>query len=117
MVFLCGEIKDLVSEADKHCVYHEDPDDIDLNMEFQGLKEDEVKDMKLRYVLSSCHCSFCFGWLTITTSWECSYNAIKELNQLVPNFLKKIDKGTPEELNTFYREVSNCIFSVGIFTY
>ena len=51
MVFICGEIKDLVSDSDKHCAYQEDPDDIDLNGEFDGLNEDEVEDLKRKYVL------------------------------------------------------------------
>ena len=50
MVFICGEIKDLVSDSDKHCAYQEDPDDIDLNGEFDGLN-DEVEDLKRKYVL------------------------------------------------------------------
>jgi len=51
VVFICGEIKDLVSDSDKHCAYQEDPDDIDLNGEFDGLNEDEVEDLKRKYVL------------------------------------------------------------------
>ena len=51
MIFIGGEIKNLVSESDKHCAYLEDPDDIDLNGEFDGVDEDEVKDLKRKYVL------------------------------------------------------------------
>ena len=51
MIFICGEIKDLVSESDKHSAYIEDPDDIDLNGEFDGVNEDEVEDLKRKYVL------------------------------------------------------------------
>ena len=51
MIFICGEIKDLVSDSDKNCAYLEDPDDIDLNGEFDGLNEDEVEDLKHKYVL------------------------------------------------------------------
>ena len=51
MIFICGEIKDLVSESDKHCAYLEDPDDVDLNGEFDGINEDEVEDLKRKYVL------------------------------------------------------------------
>jgi hypothetical protein len=50
VVFICGEIKDLVSDSDKHSAYLEDPDDIDLNGEFDGLNEDEVEDLKRKYV-------------------------------------------------------------------
>ena len=46
MVFVCGEINNLVSDSDKHSAYLEDPDDIDLNKEFSGLNEDEVEDLK-----------------------------------------------------------------------
>lgn len=51
MIFICGEIKDLVSDSDKHYAYLEDPDDIDLNGEFDGVNEDEVEDLKRKYVL------------------------------------------------------------------
>ena len=51
MIFLCGEIKELVSESDKHCAYLEDPEDMELNGEFDGLNEDEVADLKRKYVL------------------------------------------------------------------
>jgi hypothetical protein len=51
VVFICGEIKNLVSDSDKHCAYEEDPDDVDLNGEFDGLNEDDVEDLKRRYVL------------------------------------------------------------------
>ena len=62
MIFICGEIKDLVSESDKHCAYLEDPDDIDLNGEFDGVNEDEVEDLKRKYVprlfvLLTCDCA------------------------------------------------------------
>ena len=60
MVFICGEIKDLVSDSDKHYAYLEDPDDIDLNNKFSGLNEDEVEDLKHEYVLFGIH----FAWLT-----------------------------------------------------
>ena len=60
MVFICGEIKDLVSESDKHFTYLEDPDDIDLNNEFSGLDEDEVEDLKRKCVLRIWY-SFCLA--------------------------------------------------------
>jgi hypothetical protein len=50
VIFICGEIKDLVSDSDKHCAYLEDPDDIDLNNEFDGLNEDELENLKREYV-------------------------------------------------------------------
>ena len=40
-----------MSESDKHCAYLEDPDDIDLNGEFDGVNEDEVEDLKRKYAL------------------------------------------------------------------
>ena len=46
MIFICGEIKDLVSNSDKHSAYLDDPDDIDLNNEFDVVNEDEVEDLK-----------------------------------------------------------------------
>lgn len=36
----------MVFESDKHYAYLEDPDDVDLNNEFDGLDEDEVEDLK-----------------------------------------------------------------------
>ena len=51
MVFICGEIKDLVSDSDKDYAYLEDPNDLDLNNEFSGLNKDEVEDLKCEYVL------------------------------------------------------------------
>ena len=62
MIFICGEIKDLVSDSDKHSAYLEDPDDIDLNGEFDGLSEDEVENLKRKYV----HRYACLFWLTQT---------------------------------------------------
>ena len=46
VIFMCGEIKDLVSDSDKHCAYLEDPEDIDLNNEFNGINENEVDNLK-----------------------------------------------------------------------
>jgi hypothetical protein len=40
-------------------------------------------------------------------SWERSHKAVQELNRLIPNFQKKIDEGSPEELNKFYADVCN----------
>ena len=40
-----------MSNSDKHCAYLEDPDDIDLNGEFDGVNEEEVEDLKRKYVL------------------------------------------------------------------
>ena len=64
MIFICGEIKDLVSESDKHCAYLEDPDDMDLNGEFDGVNEDEVEDLKCKYVL----CLF----VLLTLAYDCA---------------------------------------------
>ena len=41
----------MVDESNKHHAYLEDPNDIDLNGEFDGLNEDEVEDLKHKYVL------------------------------------------------------------------
>lgn len=51
VIFICGEIKDLVSDSDKHCTYLEDPEDQDLNSEFEQLNEDEVEELKRECVL------------------------------------------------------------------
>jgi hypothetical protein len=53
----------MVSDSDKHYAYLEDPEDIYLNNEFDGLDEDEVKNLKREYVLCVC---LCFAWLTLT---------------------------------------------------
>ena len=50
-------------------------------------------------------------------SWERSHTAIRELNHLIPNFQKKIDEGSPEELSEFYAKVGNIVLEIGIFTY
>ena len=64
VIFICGlgEIKDLVSESDKHSAYLEDPDDIDLTGKFDGVNEDEVEDLMRKYVprlfvLLTCDCA------------------------------------------------------------
>jgi hypothetical protein len=51
------------------------------------------------------------------TSWERSHRAVQELNRLIPNFQKKIDEGSPEELNKFYAEVSNIALYLSVFAY
>jgi hypothetical protein len=61
VIFICGEIKDFVSDSDKHCAYLEDSDDIDLNGEFDRLSKDEVENLKCKYVYH--HVVF-FAWLT-----------------------------------------------------
>jgi hypothetical protein len=50
-------------------------------------------------------------------SWERSYTAVQELNRLIPNFQKRIDEGLPEELNTFYAEVSNIALYISMIAY
>lgn len=62
VVFICGEIKDLVSDSDKHYAYLDDPNDIHLNNEFSGLNEDEVEDLKRKCVQVQVHQhSFCLA--------------------------------------------------------
>jgi len=48
-------------------------------------------------------------------SWERSHAAVRELGRLIPNFQKKIDEGSPEELSEFYAEV--IFVDVVVFTY
>ena len=64
---------------------------------------------------------FVLFWLADTRppSWERSHTAVQELNRLIPGFQKKIDEGSPEELNKFYAEVSNSalLVYIGAFTY
>ena len=50
-------------------------------------------------------------------SWERSRTAVHELCHLIPNFQKKIDDGTPEELSEFYAEVSNILVDIVAFAY
>jgi hypothetical protein len=50
-------------------------------------------------------------------SWERSRSAVRELCRLIPNFQKKIDDGTPEELSEFYAEVSNILVDIVAFAY
>lgn len=60
---------------------------MDLNGEFDGVNEDEVQDLK--------------------RNWERSHTAVRELCRLIPNFQKKIDEGSPEELSEFYAELQH----------
>jgi hypothetical protein len=117
VIFICGEIKDWVSYSDKHCAYLEDPDDIDLNNEFEERNEDEVEDLKRKCVIHVI--VFVLFWLADTRlpSWKRSHTAVQGLNRLIPNFQKKIDEGSPEELNTFYAEVSNIALYISVFAY
>ena len=100
-----------MSESNKHCAYLEDPDDMDLNGEFDGVNEDEVEDLKHKYVLCLFVC-----WQITVPSWERSHTAVQELCCLIPNFQKKFDEGSPEELSEFYAEVSNILVDIGAFT-
>ena len=59
----------------------------------------------------------CFVDIWPCQSWERSYTAVRELCRLIPNFQKKIDEGTPEELSEFYAEVSNILVEIVAFTY
>jgi hypothetical protein len=61
VIFICGEIKELVSDSDKHHAYLEDPDDIDLNNEFEERNEDEVEDLKCKCVQVYCVCFVLIG--------------------------------------------------------
>ena len=60
VIFICGEIKELVSDLDKHRAYLEDPDDIDLNNEFEERNRDEVEDLKRKCVYYVCFVMI--GW-------------------------------------------------------
>ena len=51
VAFICGEIKDLVSESDSHCAYMEDPENPDLCGEFEELNDEEGEELKREYVL------------------------------------------------------------------
>lgn len=99
-----------MSESDKHYAYLEDPDDIDLNNEFDGLDEEEVEDLTRKCVCFRPFVSVADKCLV--PSWERSHNAVLELNRIIPNFQKKIDEGSPEELNRFYAEVSNISYAL-----
>jgi hypothetical protein len=115
VIFICGEIKDLVADSDKHCAYLEDPDDMDLNDEFEERNEDEVEELKRKCVIHL----IVSVWLADTRlpSWERSYTAVQQLNRLIPNFQKKIDEGSPEELNKFYVEVSKIALYITVSGY
>ena len=64
VIFLCGEIKDLVANSDKHCTYLEDPEDIYLNNEFEERNKDEVGDLKRECVIHVVVVVFVLFWLT-----------------------------------------------------
>ncbi|KAF8156768.1 hypothetical protein B0H34DRAFT_798148 [Crassisporium funariophilum] len=83
IVFICGYIKDLVLEADKHAEFIED---VDGSMDdFDGLTEEQVQELK--------------------RDWERSHKALQELCCLLPNFHKKINEGSPEELFEYYSKL------------
>ena len=50
-------------------------------------------------------------------SWECSHTAVRKLCRLIPNFQKKIDEESPEELSEFYAEVRNMLIDIVEFTF
>ena len=60
VIFICREIKELVSDSDKHHAYLKDPDDIDLNNKFEEQKKDEVEDLKHKCIYYVCF--VLFGW-------------------------------------------------------
>ncbi|KIJ91668.1 hypothetical protein K443DRAFT_14210 [Laccaria amethystina LaAM-08-1] len=84
VVFICGDIRDLVLEADKHIEFLDDPDA--LTDDFDGLNEEQVEALK--------------------RNWERSHKALQELCRLIPNFQKKIDEAEPEELSEYYAQKS-----------
>ena len=97
----------MVSDSDKHCAYLDNPDDMDLNEEFEERNEEEVEELKRESVIQLIICFVLADtWLP---SWERSYTAVQELKRLIPNFQKTIDNGSPEELHTFYAEVSKIV--------
>lgn len=76
---------------------------MDLNKEFDGLDEDEIDNLKRECVVRISSWCLADKWLP---SWERSHTAVQELNHIIPNFQKRIDEGSPEELNQFYTEAS-----------
>ena len=52
VVFICGDIRDLVLEADKHVEFLDDPDA--LTDDFDGLDEEEVEALKRECVIIVC---------------------------------------------------------------
>ena len=68
------------------------------------------EDLKCKYVLHFFVC-----WHITVPSWEHSHTAVRELCHLIPNFQKKFDEGSPEELSEFYAEVSNILMDIGAF--
>ncbi|KIJ95740.1 hypothetical protein K443DRAFT_11186, partial [Laccaria amethystina LaAM-08-1] len=83
VVFICGDIRDLVLEADKHIEFLNDPEA--LTDDFDGLDEEQVEALK--------------------RDWERSHKALQELCRLIPNFQKKIDEAEPEELSEYYAQL------------
>ena len=52
VIFICGDIKDLVLEADKHIEFLDDPDA--LVDDFDGLDEEQVEALKRECVIIFC---------------------------------------------------------------
>ena len=52
VVFICGDIRDLVLEADKYIEFLDDPDA--LTDDFDGLDEEQVEELKRKCVIIFC---------------------------------------------------------------
>jgi hypothetical protein len=50
-------------------------------------------------------------------SWERSHTAVRELYRLIPNFQKRVDEGSPEEIKEFFAQVGNIFLLISIFMY
>jgi hypothetical protein len=61
VIFICGDIRDLVSDSDKQWVYLDDPDDLDLNDILEERNEEEIEDLKRESVIHLSSRLFCFG--------------------------------------------------------
>ena len=89
-----------MTRSDKNCAYLEDPDDMVLNCEFDGVNKlkDEVEDLKCKYVeVPSLH-----FLQVVLLIYDCvKLGTVRELCCLIPNFQKKFDEGSSEELTDF----------------
>ncbi|KAG5634840.1 hypothetical protein H0H81_000542, partial [Sphagnurus paluster] len=85
-VSLFEDLGTLVLNSDAHEELLENPELAATDSELISRSTEEIKDVKRRQV----------------TIRERAYISVKLLNELVPNFLKKVDESEPDDLQQFY---------------
>ena len=104
-----------MSNSDKHSAYLVDPDDIDLNIEFSGLNEDEVEELKRECV--EVRITIWLLWLTNDYQvGNAATQPSKNSTTSSPTSRKKLMRGRLRNSTSFMqRRVKK--FDIGVFTY